>query len=629
MARRVVCFLAVTAAVSFPLWADATPEFDILRIVGTGDALPGTDWQYATSSQPSLSDGNLALHITGMDPDDNGIYLYSNGVLELHARTGAEHPGGMGIVRGLSSPRLNGTDMVYAASWYDEGNSGDSTTELLQFTGGVTRFVNPPDGTLLPGAPTDTEFIQRREFTNSVDGVMILNLRSVTFDRERWDGLYRFEDGVYSLIGDESMAIPGTNGIPFGSENTLHYDGDYIAVVAGTSFATTGLISYDGTDWLLYGTFADIAADWGVSSFGTNSGGPKFSDGNFAIAVQTSATNEAIYLVNEFGIDRLVDTNTIAPDGGRFIEVGASIAIHGDEVLFTGMTTLQNGARSLYRTFNGAIAEIVSVGDVLDGRTIAQVRFADEGLSGDSMAFEAIFTDGTQGIYLAPVVRGSDQIVPVISVEEFVNGVLFDDVQTQAWVDSLLLSNFELEVVEDPFDVRSDPTLITAVELPVGYGESIEIFVEDHSLGIFGSGDRIDVVSLLGEGVSSLSFEGFEIPNERLGAEGVPVFLEFDSAMASIRALKDLIGDIDSDGFVGVSDLDMILANWGDANTTVDLDGSGSVDQGDLDIIIANWGSGEPPTGIIPEPGTLAIVGLGGLALLRRRRCQTPTSPTP
>jgi len=54
-------------------------------------------------------------------------------------------------------------------------------------------------------------------------------------------------------------------------------------------------------------------------------------------------------------------------------------------------------------------------------------------------------------------------------------------------------------------------------------------------------------------------------------------------------------GDINGDGFVGIDDLNVVLGNW---------------NQGVL-----------PPAGnaTIPEPATLSLLGLGGLAMLRRR----------
>jgi len=89
-----------------------------------------------------------------------------------------------------------------------------------------------------------------------------------------------------------------------------------------------------------------------------------------------------------------------------------------------------------------------------------------------------------------------------------------------------------------------------------------------------------------------------------------------------------LAGDFDGNGFVGIDDLNILLANW---NTTVtagdltvgDADGTGFIGVDDLNILLANWNAGTlptPPGTVIPEPASLALLGLGGIAMLRRRR---------
>ena len=110
-----------------------------------------------------------------------------------------------------------------------------------------------------------------------------------------------------------------------------------------------------------------------------------------------------------------------------------------------------------------------------------------------------------------------------------------------------------------------------------------------------------------------------------------------------IASLFDtVVGDYSGDGFVSQADLDLVLLNWGDSvlpggfDPTAIPGGSpfdGLVSQNELDGVLLNWGDGTPPApGIsrgsvnaIPEPGTAALLGLGGWVAGRRRRMSRST----
>jgi T5SS/PEP-CTERM-associated repeat protein len=105
--------------------------------------------------------------------------------------------------------------------------------------------------------------------------------------------------------------------------------------------------------------------------------------------------------------------------------------------------------------------------------------------------------------------------------------------------------------------------------------------------------------------------------------------LGFDVIYSSSGVMLEIVsnalaGDLDGDGFVGIADLNIVLGNWNQnvppGNPLADPSGDGFVGIADLNVVLGNWNAGTPPGTIanIPEPGTLVVLALGGLVLMRR-----------
>ena len=85
-----------------------------------------------------------------------------------------------------------------------------------------------------------------------------------------------------------------------------------------------------------------------------------------------------------------------------------------------------------------------------------------------------------------------------------------------------------------------------------------------------------------------------------------------------------VVGDVDGDGYVGGTDLTGTITNWGMTGASRidgDLNGDGTVSGPDYTEVITYWGTGSPPEppSTIPEPATMALLLIGGLAALLRR----------
>jgi hypothetical protein len=87
-----------------------------------------------------------------------------------------------------------------------------------------------------------------------------------------------------------------------------------------------------------------------------------------------------------------------------------------------------------------------------------------------------------------------------------------------------------------------------------------------------------------------------------------------------------LPGDANEDEIVNDDDLALLLTSWkltGVAWGNGDFNGDNIVNDDDLALLLTNWkqtGTVTPAAGIVPEPASLSLIGLGSLALIRRRR---------
>jgi hypothetical protein len=129
----------------------------------------------------------------------------------------------------------------------------------------------------------------------------------------------------------------------------------------------------------------------------------------------------------------------------------------------------------------------------------------------------------------------------------------------------------------------------------------------------------------------------FVVPAAEAGRGGafdnIAVLWEVEGSASLVRAIDNLEmyavkdGDANEDGAVDLTDLIALGQNYGESGDWAagDFNNDGTVDLSDLIPLGQNYGtdyfaSSTPGITVTPEPATMSLLGLGGLALLRRRR---------
>lgn len=84
-------------------------------------------------------------------------------------------------------------------------------------------------------------------------------------------------------------------------------------------------------------------------------------------------------------------------------------------------------------------------------------------------------------------------------------------------------------------------------------------------------------------------------------------------------------GDADRNGLVNSDDFNLLAVNFGNAGTNWgqgNFDSVAGTNSDDFNLLAVNFGSSStaPPVGAVPEPGAIALIGLGALSLLACRR---------
>ncbi len=234
----------------------------------------------------------------------------------------------------------------------------------------------------------------------------------------------------------------------------------------------------------------------------------------------------------------------------------------------------------LFESGDGTSGLSLTLGDADNDGTFNEIRFRVLGLDGQSLTVT------------------TDIDVHVDPTEEFIQlAAVFSDNPADRYVDIYL-----------------NGLLQTRVYGVLGMDEIDWDGFDDAGLGNMAGGG-------LGAngGAGDLPFSGGGFVGELSILNYYNYALDAADLLTSYHAIVgSLPGDINDDGYVGIDDLDILLANW-NTNTpsiaAVDLDGDGFVGLQDIDILLGNWNTKRlvhPPADINGD----GFVGLDDLDIL-------------
>ncbi|MHC4481814.1 MAG: dockerin type I domain-containing protein, partial [Planctomycetota bacterium] len=142
----------------------------------------------------------------------------------------------------------------------------------------------------------------------------------------------------------------------------------------------------------------------------------------------------------------------------------------------------------------------------------------------------------------------------------------------------------------------------------------------DKSFQVFGNDGTHDLHAHIDSNSNEVELDPDVLKALKNASDHLPIFADFE-----ILTSEELLGDADCDGDVDAFDYVAVkrsVGRTGLAWEEGDFNGDGDVDRGDFLCLRAHFGDTVPGASgaFIPEPGALAMLALGGLVIVRRKR---------
>jgi len=358
--------------------------FDYVKIADTTMAIPNGTGDFGSFTSPANTGSNVVFY--GRAGLQQGIYSSAGGVLTIIADTNTPAHGGQPgrFLTEFDTPSARGTGVAF----YGNSFSGPA---IYRSSGGVLEVIADIETPVPGGTGNFGSFLAAVSASGGLVGFRGNNFAG--------GGNYVGDGSILTRVVDFTTPIPSGTGT-FTGIIPPSVDGNTV-VFRGLGSGSQQGIYKDSSGNLSRVADTNTAIPSGTGRF-TAFSDPTAQGGRMAFQGSGANGQSGIYLATNGTIFRVANTSTVIPAGSGTFSALGSPSLDGADVAFVGThsSSSQQGIY-LYTGLNGTLHKVVNESTVLDGRTISFLRIGPEGLSGSSIAFYAIFTDGTVGLWKA------------------------------------------------------------------------------------------------------------------------------------------------------------------------------------------------------------------------------------
>ena len=367
--RRLSAVLAVALLCGVGSGAEAATTFE--RVADTSTTVPGSAAPFASFGRPSLSAGNVAFR-GSRSGGPLGVYAERGAGLERIVEEGDAVPGGGTFGPFFSSVVIDGADVGFETSVTGDPFTG-SNFVYRESGGVVSQFA---DGSVtVPGlGPV------RVAFTRSArDGVL-----GIAGSAGPATPVVYTSDGVgITTLATGGDGVPGTGGTQtFGSFGTPFVDDSGVVFRANSDGSLgaglTGLYADTGSGLREIANTLTAIPGGSQGAFSTLTDSV-LDDGRVVFRGGNGAGYAGLFEDDAGALSILLDSDTLIPGEVATFAAFEAPAIEGGSVAFVGEDATSTAGGLYVLDEAGMIEEIVGLGDVLDGRTVAGLGIGENG----------------------------------------------------------------------------------------------------------------------------------------------------------------------------------------------------------------------------------------------------------